>query len=162
MDNKLTIGGAPPQMYGHSIVLGKQSEFGYTVEYDFSDWVDEYGEGTVGWMFQRPTETLPYLLPHTETGTSSQITITETELQFSGYGHLIVFFINNEQTNKRISRTYVVLISESLDTSGEVPAPYQSYVDAVHADAMEVREIKDEIDHLQFRVTDDGILEVNI
>ena len=97
-----------------------------------------------------------------ETGNSSQITITETELQFDGYGQLEVFFINNEQTNKRISRTYVVLISESLDTSNEVPAPYQSYVDAVHTDAMEVREIKDEIDHLQFRVTDDGILEVNI
>lgn len=162
MDNKLTIGGAPPQMYGHSIVLGKQSEFGYTVEYDFSDWVEEYGNGTVGWMFRRPKENAPYLLPHTETDNISQITITETELQIDGYGEMEIFFINNELTNKRISRSYVVLIGESLDTSSEVPEPYQSYVDAVHEDAMEVRQIKDEIDHLQFRVTNDGILEVNI
>ena len=138
MDDKLTIGGAPPVMYGHSVVLGKQGEHGYTVEYDFSDWVSEFGSGSVGWMFKRPREMAPYLLPHEETDESSQITITETELQFDGYGELEVFFINDGQTNKRISKTYVVLIVESLDNLSVPPAPWQSYVDAVHEDAEEV------------------------
>jgi len=162
MDDKLTIGGAPPVMYGQNVVLGKQGEFGYTVEYDFSDWVEQFGSGSVGWAFKRPRDIASYLLPHEEDGNITQITITETELQFAGYGEVEVFFINSGETDKRISKTYSVLINESIQDVGQAPEPWQSYVDEVHEDAEEVREIKDEIDHLQFRITDEGILEVNI
>ena len=161
MNEKLIVNGNPVSQGGVS-VLGKQGEYGIDATYDFSDWVDEFGAGSIGWAFRRPNENTSYLLPSTEDENISTITFTETELQYSGECKLELFYVNEGETEKRISVTYRFMIAPSLQNIGEVPEPWQAYVEQVHQDAEDVKRIKEEIDSLQFRITDEGILEVNI
>lgn len=123
-----------------AIPLAKQGEYGKEVTFDFSAWAEMFGSGSIGWSIQRPQDTAAYLLPSTEDGTVSTITLTETESQNSGYGLLEVFYVNTGETEKRISQTFSIRIDKSLQNVGEAPSPWQSYVDAVHADALAAEE----------------------
>ena len=141
--NKLTSGGKPPVTYGSAVVLGKQGEYGYGFEYDFTDWVEAYGAGSVGWTIKRPTDASAYLLPHDEDGNVTSITITETELQYAGHGKLEVFYVNDGETQKRISVSFTTVVFDSMMDIGEVPEPWEAYVDAVHADAVAAEEARE-------------------
>ena len=139
-----------------AIPLAKQGEFGREVSFDFSAWVEMFGPGSIGWSIQRPQDTSAYLLPSTEDGTVSTITLTETESQYSGYGLLEVFYVNTGETEKRISNTFSFRIDKSLQNLGAVPSPWQSYVDAVHEDAVKAEEASQSILDLTASATVDS------
>ena len=139
-----------------SIPLAKQGEFGREVSFDFSEWVEMFGSGSIGWSIQRPQDSSAYLLPSTEDGTVSTITLTETESQYAGYGLLEVFYVNTGETEKRISKTFSFRIDKSLQNLGQVPPPWQSYVDAVHEDAVAVEEASQSILDLTASATVDS------
>ena len=139
-----------------AIPLAKQGEFGREVSFDFSEWVEMFGSGSIGWSIQRPQDTSAYLLPSTEDGTVSVITLTETESQKYGYGLLEVFYVNTGETEKRISKTFSFRIDKSLQNLGQVPSPWQSYVDAVHEDAVKAEEASQSILDLTATATVDA------
>jgi len=118
-----------------TVVLAKQGEYGNEFSWDATAWIEEFGAGSVGWLIQRPSEMIAYPLPDTEDGNISTIVLTETETQYPGKGVLEVFFVNTGETEKRISQSISFYIEPSLQNIGEVPEPWESYVDAVHADA---------------------------
>lgn len=121
-----------------TIVLAKQGEYGQTYTYDFSRWVEEFGEGSVGWVIQRSADFNAYPLVHTEDGYVSSITLTETETAYSGRGVLVVFYINEGETEKRISNMIPFYIEPTLMNTDEAPSAWESYIDAVHRDAEKV------------------------
>jgi len=127
---------------GRVLDLARQSEFGNTFSYDFSAWVEQYGEGSLGWLFRRPGETDAYLLPSVTEGNVSTATFTATETEKDGLGQLEVFYINTGQTQKRVSASLGVQIPATMQATGAVPSPWESYVDAVHEDAVAAEEAR--------------------
>lgn len=127
---------------GVTVTLCKQGEYGNELSYDFSCWEKQFGSGSVGWAIKRSQDTSAYLLPDTEEGTVSTVTLTATETQYAGMGKLEVFFVNDGETEKRISETLNFMIAPSLQDLGEVPSPWESYVDAVHEDAVQAEEAR--------------------
>lgn len=121
-----------------TIVLAKQGEYGQDFSFDYSHWVEEFGEGTVGWVMQRSADMGGYPLLHTEDGYVTTITLTETETAYSGRGVLEVYFINTGQTEKRISNMIQFYIEPTLQNTNEAPPAWQSYIDAVHTDAEKI------------------------
>lgn len=127
-------------------VVIKQGEYGEELSFDCSAWINEFGPGSVGWLIQRPYDSSAYPLPDVEDGNISTITLTETESEFVGKGLLEVFFVNDGQTDKRISQTFTFEVKPSLQNLGTVPEPWESYVDAVHADAVAAEEAREAIE----------------
>lgn len=123
-------------------VLFKQGEYGNEFSVNYKAWLDEFGPGTVGWLIQRSQDASAYPLPSVEENGISTITITETESQYAGRGLLEVFFVNTGSTDKRISRTLQFIVEPTLQNIGDVPEPWESYVDAVHADAVAAEEAR--------------------
>lgn len=130
-------------------VVIKQGEYGEELSFDCSGWIAEFGPGSVGWLIQRPYDSSAYPLPDVEDGNISTITLTETESEFVGKGLLEVFFVNDGQTDKRISHTFTFIIEPSLQNLGEVPEPWESYVDAVHADAVAAEEARQDAEEAE-------------
>lgn len=122
---------------GSLVTLAKQGEYGNDFSVNYSEWVKMFGEGTVGWLIQRSQDSSAYPLPSVEQDGISTIEFTETETQYPGRGLLEVFFVNTGETEKRISKTLTFFIEPSLQNLGEVPEPWESYVDAVHEDAVD-------------------------
>lgn len=134
---------------GVTVTLCKQGEYGKELSYDFSCWEKQFGSGSVGWTIRRSQDTSAYLLPDTEEGTVSTVTLTATESQYAGMGKLEVFFVNDGETEKRISETLNFMVAPSLQDLGEVPSPWESYVDAVHEDAVAAEEARQDAEEAE-------------
>ena len=133
---------------GNTVTLCKQGEYGNELSFDFSCWEKQFGSGSVGWTIQRSQDTSAYLLPDTEAGTVSTVTLSTTETQYAGVGKLEVFFVNDGETEKRISKTLNFTVAPSLQNLGEVPEPWESYVDAVLEDAVQAEEARQAIENM--------------
>lgn len=133
---------------GRVLDLARQSEFGNTFSYDYTAWAEQYGEGSLGWLFRRPGETDAYLLSSETEGNVSTVTFTATETEYAGLGQLEVFYINTGQTQKRVSATLGVQIPPTMQNIGSVPSPWEAYVDAVHEDAVAAEEARQAIENM--------------
>lgn len=127
-------------------VLYRQGEYGNDFSYDYNCWLKEFGPGSIGWLIQRSQDESAYPLPSTEENGISTIEITETESQYAGRAVFEVFFVNDGSTEKRVSKKLYFMVDSSLQNLGEVPEPWESYVDAVHADAVAVEEAREAIE----------------
>ena len=125
---------------GNALCLGKQGEYGKTFEFDYSEWIERFGEGSIGWMIRRPQDEDGYLVPHTEENGISTFVLTEADTQYVGRVEIEVFYVNSGQTQKRISQTFIAMVFPSMQNLEDVPEPWQPYVDAVHADAVSAQE----------------------
>ena len=124
-----------------NLVLAKQGEYGMDLSYDYSSWVEEFGPGSVGWTIQRSADPGAYPLAHTEDGNISTVTLSETETAYVGQVMLEVYFINDGETEKRISQTFSFCIGPSLQNMAEAPNAWQSYIDMVHRDAEKIANV---------------------
>jgi hypothetical protein len=127
-------------------VLYRQGEYGNDFSYDYNCWLKEFGPGSIGWLIQRSQDESAYPLPSTEENGISTIEITETESQYAGRAVFEVFFVNDGSTEKRVSRKLYFIVDSSLQNLGTVPQPWESYVDAVHADAVAAEEAREAIE----------------
>lgn len=116
--------------------LCKQGEYGNELSFNYQPWIDQFGDGSIGWLIQRPNDPSAYPLTSTEEDGISTIKLTETETQFSGKGLLEVYYINDGETEKRISNTATFYIEPTLQNTGDVPSPWQSYIDQIHIDQL--------------------------
>lgn len=132
-----------------TVVLAKQGEYGMDFSVDYSTWVEEFGSGSIGWSIQRSADPAAYLLPSTEENNISTIVFSEAETQYAGRGLLEVFYVNDGESEKRISNTLTFMIEPSLQNTENAPEAWESYIDAVHADATEVKEAAETIINLQ-------------
>jgi hypothetical protein len=124
-----------------TIVLAKQGEYGMDISYDYSSWVEKFGSGSVGWTIQRSADPGAYPLVHTEDGNISTVILSETETAYAGRGSLEVFYVNDGETEKRISQNISFYIEPSLQNMAEAPSAWQSYIDMVHRDAEKIANV---------------------
>ena len=124
-----------------TIVLAKQGEYGMDISYDYSSWVEKFGSGSVGWTIQRSADPGAWPLVHTEDGNISTVILSETETAYAGRGSLEVFYVNDGETEKRISQTISFFIEPSLQNMAEAPSAWQSYIDMVHRDAEKIANV---------------------
>lgn len=112
------------------------------VEFDFTEWVSEYGEGTLSLLFQRPSDegAYPINLPQ-EDGIATWV-ISSTELSQRGEGKLQLVYVVNEQIKK--SAVVKVFVNYSLADSLTPPSPYENWVEDVEQIKSEVEGMKDE------------------
>ena len=120
------------------MTLAKQGEYGQELSYDYSAWVEEFGSGTVGWAYQRSADANAYPLLHSEEGYVTTVTLTETETAYAGNGYIEIFYINDGETEKRISNTISFCITPSLQNTDQAPPAWESYIEAVHKDAEKI------------------------
>ena len=119
----------------NTFVLCKQGEYGNEFSFNYQPWLEEFGPGSVGWLIQRPNDPAAYPLVSTEENGISTIKLSETETQYAGKGMLEVYFINDGETEKRISNTASFFIEPTLQNTGDVPSPWQSYIDKINETA---------------------------
>lgn len=121
-----------------SIPLNYQSENEVTVvEFDLSSFVEEYGEGTAVLHCRRAYDSAAYINSNAvQSGNKLVWTVTETDLQYHGYGEVqVVYTVGDKVAKGAILQTYV---GRSLDNSGTMPDVWQPVLD-------EIRQIKEEV-----------------
>lgn len=118
-----------------SLSIGKQGESDVTeVVFDFSPWVEEFGEGSVQLLVLRNGDTDPYPAALIIDGTTAIWEVSNADTQYKGLGKLQYLYIVDNQVAKTCVFYTIVEQSLSEDTE-EPPEPYQSWVDQVLAAA---------------------------
>ena len=111
------------------IPLGRLGENEYTrIEFDVSEWVNEYPDATISLFYQRPSDDTSYpisALNIEAVGNVVYWTITSTELTEAGSGKCeLVAVVGNIVAKSAIYRTYV---GQAIDQNGEAPDPWDSW-----------------------------------
>ena len=114
-----------------NIRLGKQGEHrAVTVVFDISEWVKEYGEGSVSLIHMRQTDPSPYPCNVTLDGNKVRWEILNTDNAIPGMGRCELRYIQENRLVK--SETWATEVIRSYGV-GPTPEPYQAWVDAVLA-----------------------------
>ena len=100
------------------------------IAFDFTDWLEEYGEGAPVLRFRRNGDDQAYPVTLTlEEGNLAIWTVTNTDLFFQGDGEGQLQYVVDEAVKK--SRIFKVAVERSLETTEEEPDPYDDWMDAL-------------------------------
>lgn len=117
-----------------------------TVEFDISDWIAKYGEGSVSLLIKRAKEDIVYPASISQDGQTVTWNITDTDTAVKGVGKGELVYTIGDKIKKGVVFSFTV--SEALTgTSENPPEPYKTYVERVI-------EAVEEINSLSF--TDSG------
>lgn len=114
----------------HTVPLGRLGEQNVTeVAFDISDWLTEYGEGgDVVLLIQRPGDSAAYPVEPEAADGLAVYSLTDADTQYAGKGKMqLRYSVGGEIVKK--SQIYSTITLQALDGSGEVPEPWQSWVD---------------------------------
>ena len=112
------------------IPLGRQGENNVeTVSFSVQGWKDLYGEGSFELMHQRNKDRFPYPCPISVENDAVQWIIRDTDTAFVGRGQAQLSYVVNGAVAK--SLIFATCTLRSVDGGGDVPEPYQDWVDAV-------------------------------
>lgn len=100
----------------------------------YGKWAEEYGEGTLGIMIQRPGDEAPYLAGAVVVGANHTVewTILAQDLAFRGYGKVQFRYTVDDVIVK--SKLFDFKVERSLDDLVNPPSVWQSYIDIVASD----------------------------
>lgn len=130
------------------------------VEFDISSWVNDFGDGIVNLIFQRPREAIPYPCVIEQDGNKVLWTITRVETaRIGNFGQCELSYSIDDKIVK--SSIWQVIVETSMNApSEEVPNVMQSYMEQIVAagatalsSAERVEAIKEEIETLENNVT---------
>lgn len=112
------------------IPLGRQGENGVeTVSFPVQGWRDLYGEGSFELMHQRNKDRYPYPCPIDVAGEDVLWVVRDTDTAFAGRGQAQLTYVVGGAVAKSI--VFATCTLRSVDGGGDVPEPYQDWVDAV-------------------------------
>ena len=101
-----------------------------TYDFDFSAWVNEYGNGTLTIRHKRVTDAHAYVVPSvTIEGNVATWTVTNTDNAVKGYGIAELWYMVGDK--KKASALISTVVLESLAETGAVPDPEQDWLDQV-------------------------------
>lgn len=117
------------------IILGRQGENLVTdIIFDFSAWLEEFGEGTISLIHQRAHDAAPYPVLLDVIGTRALWHVRNSDTRDFGLGFCELQYIVGDQLAK--SRTYDTQTARALGTASETPPePWEGWVEAVLAAA---------------------------
>lgn len=115
----------------NDLLIGRTGENDVTeVQFDFSTWVEEYGENGTFYLTARlPGSNVSYPAEVTVDGTVATWTVKNSDLAVKGYGQVEAWYSIDEKV--KASAIYGTYIGESLDESGEIPDPYESWMEEI-------------------------------
>lgn len=101
------------------------------MDFDYSSWVEEFGEGTVYALAIRTKDEAPYPISLEEVDENKVgWVLSDSDTQYSGLLKAQYIYMVDEQIAKTV--IYCFIVEPSLDEVGaEPPEPYQSWVDQV-------------------------------
>ena len=115
-----------------AIPLGRQGENNVeTVRFHVDGWAELYGEGAYELLHQRANDPGPYPCPITVSadGTMVEWLIRNSDVAQVGKGQAQFTYIVNGNVAKSV--VYATSVLESIDGGGDVPEPYEDWVNAV-------------------------------
>lgn len=109
------------------IPIGKQGENNVTtVKFPISTWKDLYGTGTFQLVNSRPGENTPYLCSIDTDDDYVYWTVQQADVANAGKGKCQLSYIVDDAIAK--SLIYKTLVIESINGSGDPPAPYEDWI----------------------------------
>lgn len=149
-----------------TINIGRQGENAVkTITFDYSVFVEEFGDGVLTLVVQRRKDDEPYpVLLETEDNKATW-TVTSTDTAYKGTGKIQLSYVVDEQIKKSV--IYKIKIEPSvIAETEEPPEPIKTYLDQmieigsqVQSDAEDVREIASD---LKTTYSDDGYGNIEI
>ena len=120
----------------HAVLpLGRQTESNVAaVRFDYSEWRETYGTGSVVGYHRRPGDTDAHPVLLNADGENAVLwTVTSQELARAGKGQLQFFYIvsDGENTLRKASKCWITHISESVTSTEEPPEPYENWVESL-------------------------------
>lgn len=109
--------------------LVHQSEDNVTkFEFDFSEWVSKYGNGSFFIKHQRAGDANPYVVPTVSVeGNTATWTISDTDTAVNGIGEAELNYVG-EDFHKKSDR-FNTFVSMALGPHGSIPDPEQDWLD---------------------------------
>lgn len=101
------------------------------VQFDFSEWVQDYGSGTINLLHQRSADPAPYPVTLTTEGNVATWTLSSADTQYKGWGAAQLVYTVGEAIKK--SAVYRTYNNASLGDSTDPPEPWETWVDEVIA-----------------------------
>lgn len=122
-----------------SINIGRVGEhITQFVVFDFTAWKKEFGQGTIFLLHKRSQDSVAYPISLNVDDAFATWTITSSDTQFEGVGECeLVYIIDNRIAKSKIWKT---INERSLDGSGDVPEPWQPWVDEILEDGALIKE----------------------
>lgn len=118
-----------------TLILGRQGENDVEVFYfDFSEWVSEFGSGTIHLYNKRSGDSAAYPVNLEVNGSTAAWTLSDTDTARVGFGEAQLVYTVNEKVKKSIVFQTRTLYSLS---AGDPPDPYEDWLDQLTAIADE-------------------------
>lgn len=112
------------------ILLGRSGENeARIIQWDITNWVEEYGTGTASLLNQRNGDAQPYPVAINTDGTTVSWLVTSTDTSNPGTGQCELQYIVGGAVVK--SRIWPTEVKASMAEAGPVPDPQQGWVDQV-------------------------------
>ena len=129
------------EKFERPIPVGHQGEnCAQKIQFDVTDWVDTYGEGTVALLLKRPGDVIPYpVVMENEDNIYTWIP-SETDTRKEGIGEIELQYLVDDVIAK--SDVWLVNITKAL-VSDDAPEPYAQLVIQVAAKAQEAVDAAD-------------------
>lgn len=112
------------------IYLGRAGENGVvTVQFDYSDWVEEFGEGTVALVLKRAEDEEAFPVPISALNGVATWAVTSVHTAQEGKGYCELIYTIDEQVAK--SMIWQTIVKPALATTEEVPEPWEPWIDDI-------------------------------
>lgn len=108
------------------------------IDIDFEKWAEIYGEGTVAVVVQRNGDANPYPITVEASDHIASWIISMTDTEKEGKGEAQVSYIVGEAVKR--SEIIPFTVKRGLDSDGDVPDPYISWLEQVQATGVLVSE----------------------
>ena len=112
-----------------SLNVGYEGENNVTeVAFDFTEWVEQYGNGSPVLRVKRFRDTAAYpVVLDIESGNIAVWTITNTDLQYHGIGQGQLQYVVGDTVKKSV--VFDFMVEKSLESSEDAPDPYDDWMD---------------------------------
>lgn len=119
------------QCCNEPIMIGRQKENEVIqIEFDFSVWAEDYGEGNFTLTAMRSGETIPYDVVGLEVNDETHKaiwTVSDADNAINGYGEVQANY--NKDSKVKESAIVATYSGRSLPTSGDPPSPLDDWMD---------------------------------
>lgn len=99
------------------------------IEFDFSEWYEKYGPGSICLLLQRHGDKVIYPVELEVEGTVAKWTVSATDTALHGTGKATLQYTVGDVIKK--GKVFHFTVGDSLLANGEAPEPYSNYVDQV-------------------------------
>lgn len=131
-----------------TLLLGRVGENNVTrIEFDYTPWAEEFGDGTLSLLHERAGDTEPYPVIITTENNVGTWLISNIDTAKFGIGKAQLIYIVDDQIKK--SRVYNTTVAQSLTESSETPPdPYESWIEQILEARTTVLDTKTDIEQL--------------